>query len=77
MNIQILYTANYSRWERYAVFAARSILQTSSKIACAIGFGYTRLMSNDESFLVNNSSNRESFPSRTIRNVQNEFSVTV
>ena len=36
--------ANLSRWKSFLVFADQSII--SSEIACAIGFGYTRVTSN-------------------------------
>ena len=48
------YIANCSRWKSFAVFADRSVLQNfSSEIACAVGLGDARLLSNHESFPAN------------------------
>ena len=42
----IPYTANRSRWKSFAVFMDQSVLQFSSEIACAVGFGNARPPSN-------------------------------
>ena len=45
----LAYIENHLQWKGFAVFADRSVtVNFSSEIACAIGFGHTRLPSNHE-----------------------------
>ena len=59
------------RQKSYAVFADRSIIvELSSEIASAIGFGYTRLMFNHKSTPANNLAYHKNFLARTICNAR-------
>ena len=50
MNLYVLFfnSINSSRWKTFTVFADQSLIV--NEIACAMGFGYTRLMSQPQRF---------------------------